>query len=146
VNFWTGEATAGGRRITVPSPIETLPLMVRAGSIVPFGPDLQYAMEKPADPIELRVYPGADGTFTLYEDEGDSYRYEKGAYATISFSWNDKAKTLAIGARNGEFSGMLKDRIFRVALVTPNQGIGGTPEINAAEIHYNGSAVTATLF
>ena len=95
-------------------PIETLPLFVRPGSIVPMGPFLQYSNEKPADPIELRIYAGANGTFTLYEDEGDTYRYEKGAYATIPFTWDDAAKTLTIGARKGEFPGMLKERTFNV--------------------------------
>ena len=78
-----------------------IPLFVRAGSIIPMGPDLQYASEKPADPIELRVYRGADGSFTLYEDEGDSYRYEKGAYATIPIQWKESSKTLTIGAVQG---------------------------------------------
>src|SRR2546429_383885 len=86
-----------------------LPLtIVCAGSIVPLGPDLQYAAEKPADPIELRIYPGADGSFTIYEDEGDTYNYEKGAFATIPIRWDNKSSTLTIGDRTGSFPGMLQ--------------------------------------
>src|SRR6185312_6962829 len=107
-NFWTGEPAKGGERIDAPAAETVIPLFIRAGSIIPFGPDLQYASEKPADPLELRIYPGADGTFSLYEDEGDSYRYEQGAFATIPIRWNDAAKTLTIGDRTGEFPGMLK--------------------------------------
>src|SRR6202040_4116407 len=102
-NFWTGTRTAGGVRADVASPEAEIPLFVRAGSIIPMGPDLQYSGEKPADPMELRVYQGADSSFTLYEDEGDSYRYEKGAYATIPIRWNNASKTLTIGDRAGEF-------------------------------------------
>ena len=145
VNFWTGEIQPGGQEIAASAPLETLPLFVRAGSIVPLGPDLQYATEKPADPIELRVYPGADGAFTLYEDEGDSYRYEKGAYATIPLTWNDKSRTLTIGARQGTFPGMLKERTFRAVLVSPSQGTGIDPAPKATEIPYKGTAISNTL-
>ncbi|HTL71664.1 MAG TPA: DUF5110 domain-containing protein, partial [bacterium] len=143
VNFWTGENLKGGRQVTVVAPVETLPLLVRAGSIVPLGPDLQYAMQKPADPIELRVYPGADGSFTLYEDEGDSYRYEKGVYATIPISWKDKTKTLTIGARTGQFPGMLTNRTFNVVWVSAGHGngVGLTPKPDAV-VNYNGSTVS----
>ena len=88
------------------TPLERLPLYVRAGSIVPLGPDQEWSTEKPADPIELRVYPGADGDFTIYEDENDTYNYEKGAYATTPLHWNDASHTLTIGDRKGEFPGM----------------------------------------
>ncbi|OIQ95015.1 alpha-xylosidase BoGH31A precursor [mine drainage metagenome] len=143
VNFWTGENLKGGRQVTVAAPVETLPLLVRAGSIVPLGPDLQYAMQKPADPIELRIYPGADGSFTLYEDEGDSYRYEKGVYATIPISWKDKTKTLTIGARTGQFPGMLTNRTFNVVWVSAGHGngVGLTPTPDAV-VNYNGSTVS----
>ena len=145
VNFWTGEKMSGGRTVKVAAPVETIPLFVRAGSIVPLGPDLQSAMEKPADPIELRVYPGADGVFTIYEDEGDSYRYEQGAYATIPISWNDKTQSLTIGARKGGFPGMLKSRTFRVVPVSVANGIGIPPVAMAREVHYEGDAVTVPL-
>jgi alpha-D-xyloside xylohydrolase len=141
VNFWTGETMAGGHQVTIPSPIVVLPLLVRSGSIIPLGPELQYATEKPADPIEVRIYPGADGTFTLYEDEGDSYRYESGAYSTIQFSWNDKAKILTVGARKGEFPNMLKERTFRVVLVAPNNRVA----TKVIKLHYKGEISTVTL-
>ena len=96
-----------------------MPLLVRAGSIVPMGPLVQYATEKPADPIELRVYPGADGRFTLYEDENDGYAYEKGVHATIGLTWDDAKRQLVLEERQGEFPGMLKSRTFHVVLVRP---------------------------
>ncbi len=104
-DFWTGEKINGGREVKAPAPIDEMPLYVRAGSIVPIGPDIQYATEKPADPIELRIYPGADGVFTIYEDENDNYNYEKGIYATIPISWNNAKKTLTIGDRSARFRG-----------------------------------------
>ncbi len=124
IDFWTGESQEGGRTITAAAPIEKLPLLVRAGSIVPMGPLVQFAAEKPADPIELRVYTGADGRFTLYEDENDGYAYEKGVSATIGIGWNDAKRELALEERKGEFPGMLKSRTFRVVLVRPGHGVG----------------------
>jgi alpha-D-xyloside xylohydrolase len=88
-DFWTGSSVTGGKMVDAAAPLDRIPLYVRAGSIVPMGPDVEYTTEKPADPIELRVYTGADGDFTLYEDENDNYNYEKGAYATIPIHWND---------------------------------------------------------
>ena len=145
VNFWTGESHPGGKTLTVPAPITTIPLFVKAGSIVPLGPDLQYTSEKPADPIEIRVYPGSDGSFTLYEDEGDSYRYEKGVCSTIPFTWDNAKKTLSIGARRGEFPGMLRKRTFRVVLVAPGKGTGIDPSPTAHEITYEGTPINVTL-
>src|ERR1035441_5090989 len=104
-DFWTGASLKGGQTIISVSPIETMPLYVRAGSIVPMGPELQYSSEKPADPIELRIYRGADGTFTLYQDDGESYGYEKGEHATITLAWKDESQTLIIGSRTGSFPG-----------------------------------------
>jgi len=124
VNFWTGAASEAGKKLEAAAPVETLPLFIRPGSIVPMGPFLQYSDEKKPDPIELRVYPGANGSFTLYEDENDSYRYEKGAYATIPLAWDDAAKTLTIGTRKGDFPGMLRDRTFSVVLVKEGHGEG----------------------
>jgi alpha-D-xyloside xylohydrolase len=138
-NFWTGGSVAGGKRLDIASPEEQIPLFVRAGGIIPLGPDLQYATEKPADPIELRVYRGGDGSFSLYEDEGDSYRYEKGAYATIPVQWNEASKILTICDRAGEFPGMLKERTFHIVWVRPGKGIGPGPEISPdAEVTYVG--------
>ncbi len=142
VDFWTGEIFPGGKTVTANAPINILPLFVRAGSIVPLGPVVQYAMETPADPIELRIYRGADGKFTLYEDEGDNYDYEKGKYATIPFQWNEARQTLAIGKRSGNFAGMLKERAFHVVFVSPGHGTGMAAESHAdAVIHYSGKAV-----
>lgn len=124
VDFWTGKPLTGGRTVSADAPLDTVPLFIRAGSIIPMGPFVQYSNEKPADPIELRIYPGADGRFTLYEDEGDTYNYEKGEFATIEFAWNDKTRTLTIGDRKGEFDGMLKSRTFKIVLVKPGQGVG----------------------
>jgi alpha-D-xyloside xylohydrolase len=123
-NFWTGATSPAGASVDTACPVETVPLYIRPGSILPMGPFLEYSHQKPADPIELRIYAGANGSFTLYEDEGDSYRYEKGVYATIPFAWDDASKTLTIGARKGEFPGMLKERTFNVVLVKEKHGDG----------------------
>jgi alpha-D-xyloside xylohydrolase len=142
-DFWTGKTTEGGRSVDAPVTLATIPLYVRAGSIVPMGPDVEYAAEKPADPIELRVYRGTDGAFTLYEDEGDSYRYEKGVHATIPIQWNQSSSTLSIGARQGEFPGMLRERTFRVVFVRDGHGAGIGAEHQAdQEVRYTGSLVT----
>ncbi len=124
VDFWTGKSTEGGRDITVPAPIDKIPLYVKAGSIVPMGPFIQYSDEKPADPIQLRIYTGADAEFELYEDENDSYNYEKGIYATIRISWNEEKQKLIIDQRKGDFPGMLKQRTFHIVWVSENHGTG----------------------
>jgi alpha-D-xyloside xylohydrolase len=124
IDFWTGQSLAGGQAITADAPIDKIPLLVRAGSIIPTGPFIQYASEKPADPIELRIYPGADGSFTLYEDENDNYDYEKGVYATIAFHWDDAKRQLTIDDRKGSFPGMLKERTFNVVIVGNDHGTG----------------------
>ncbi len=145
-NFWTGETSPSGARLETPAPVETLPLFVRPGSIVPMGPFLQYSSEKPEDPIELRVYAGANGSFTLYEDEGDSYRYEKGQFATIPLTWDNARKTLTIGSRKGSFPGMLTERTFNVVMVKAKHGDGvaltGTPD---KAVKYNGKEVKVKL-
>jgi alpha-D-xyloside xylohydrolase len=123
-DFWTGEKHAGGNAITTDAPIEIIPLFVKAGSIIPMGPFLQYTTEKPADPIELRIYPGADGKFTLYEDENDNYNYEKGIYSTIDFEWMDEGRKLIVSERKGEFPGMLKKRTLNIIIVSENHGNG----------------------
>jgi alpha-D-xyloside xylohydrolase len=143
VNFWNGEKLNGGQSVTASAPLDQIPLFVRAGSIVPLGPVVQFAGEKPADPLELRIYRGVDGALTLYEDEGDSYRYERGVHATIPISWDEKKQTLTVGKRVGRFPGMLEKRTIRVIFVSPNHGVGAAPEEKAdAEIQYTGKAVT----
>jgi alpha-D-xyloside xylohydrolase len=145
-DFWTGKSLQGGQTIEASAPINIMPLYVRAGSIVPMGPYLQYATEKPADPIELRIYPGANGEFTIYEDENDNYNYEKGAYATIRLSWNDTQKTLTIDDRKGEFPGMLKKRSFHIVLVKENHGNGiGTCSKPDKTVGYNGAKMEEKL-
>jgi alpha-D-xyloside xylohydrolase len=142
-DFWTGETSPAGQSVETAAPVETLPLFVRPGSIIPMGPFLQYSSEKPADPIELRVYRGADGQFTLYEDEGDTYDYEKGKYATIPISWNEAKQTLEIGKRTGSFTGMLKDRTINIVWVTKGHGAGvGITVMPDAVVHYTGKAIT----
>jgi alpha-D-xyloside xylohydrolase len=144
-DFWTGERLAGGQAIDSPAPLETMPLHVRAGSIVPFGPHLQYASEKPADPIELRVYRGADGRFELYEDEGEGYAYEKGVFALIPIEWSEARRTLTIGARRGAFPGMLERRRFHVVFVAKDHGTGlEPPERPDAAVVYVGQPVTVS--
>jgi len=146
IDFWTGRTYQGGKTITAPAPIETMPLYVRAGSIVPMGPFLQYASEKPADPIELRVYRGANGKFTLYEDEGDNYDYTKGVCATIPISWNDKAGVLTIGKRKGSFPGMLRKRTLRIVWVRPGKGTGLEISPSADRVvSYDGKAIVVRL-
>ena len=145
-DFWTGETSPAGQHVEAAAGVETLPLFVRPGSIIPMGPLVQYSNEKPADPIELRIYRGADGKLTLYEDEGDSYNYEKGKYATIPISWNDAKQTLEIGKHSGEFPGMLKERIFNVVRVSANHG-AGIPSTDKpdAVIHYKGKSVAVKV-
>jgi len=142
-DFWTGSAIAGGRTIAAGALLERLPLYIRAGSILPLGPDEQWSTEKPADPIELRVYRGADGDFTLYEDENDNYNYEKGAYATIPLHWDDAKQALTIGDRKGQFPGMLESRTFRIVFAGENHGIGVNPEGQPDKtVTYSGRQVT----
>src|SRR5579864_6720036 len=144
-DFWTGVAVEGGRTVNAMAPLEHLPLYVRAGSILPLGPDEEWSTEKSADPIELRIYPGADGDFTLYEDESDNYDYEKGVYATIPLHWDDAARTLTIGARKGQFPGMLESRTFRVVCVRENHGVGINPADEADKVvQYSGKQITVT--
>jgi alpha-D-xyloside xylohydrolase len=140
-DFWTGKLYPGGQKLEAASPIETMPLFVRAGSILPYGPSLEYASQK-ADPIELRVYRGADAAFTLYEDEGDNYNYEQGACATVPLQWNEAKQTLVIGKRQGSFPGMLKQRTFRIVWVSPGQGAGISSTATAdAVVSYDGTAL-----
>jgi alpha-D-xyloside xylohydrolase len=116
-DFWTGEKFNGGQTIKKEVPLDIIPLYVKAGSILPVGPKVQYATEKKWDDLEIRIYEGANGEFTLYEDENDNYNYENGAYSTITFSWNDKNKTLTIGDCKGSFPGMIASRRFSIVIV-----------------------------
>ena len=117
-NFWTGKRYAGGQTVTAQTALNRVPMFVRAGSILPLGPVMQHVGEKQWNNLELRLYPGADASFTLYEDEGDNYNYEKGIYSTIPISWTERTRTLTIGERKGTYPGMPEKRQFTI--VTPN--------------------------
>jgi alpha-D-xyloside xylohydrolase len=144
-NFWSGAPLEGAREVNAEAPLEKMPLYIRAGSIVPLGPDVEWSAEKPADPIELRVYRGADGEFTLYEDENDNYNYEKGVHATISFRWDDAKNVLTIGGRQGEFPGMLASRTFNVVFVNDNHGVGIEPsDAPDKAVRYSGEQIIVT--
>ncbi len=123
-DFWTGEKFNGGQTVKKEVPLDIIPLFVKAGTILPVGPKVQYATEKKWDNLEIRIYEGANGEFTLYEDENDNYNYEKGAYSTVQFSWNDKKKTLTIADRKGSFPGMINERRFNIVFVGKNKGTG----------------------
>ncbi|MFD2733090.1 TIM-barrel domain-containing protein [Pedobacter alpinus] len=116
-DFWTGKKIAGGENTVKETPLDILPLYVKEGAIIPFGPSVQYATEKKWDNLEIRVYPGQNGEFVLYEDENDNYNYEKGVFTTIRFTWNDEQKALTISERKGAFLGMLAERKFNIVLV-----------------------------
>ena len=134
-DFWTGKRYQGGQTVTQETQLNRVPMFVRAGSIVPMGPVMQYVGEKKWDNLELRVYPGADATFTLYEDEGDNYNYEKGIYATIPISWSERTHTLTIGERKGNYPGMLEQRSFNII----------TPDGNTQRVEYSGKEVKIKL-
>lgn len=119
-NFWTNEAIEGGQKLVISTTLNRIPLFVRAGSIVPCGPDVQYTGEKKWDNLTLYVYPGENGNFTLYEDEGDNYNYENGAYTEIPMNWDNASRILTIGARKGEYNGMLQKRQFIVKAIDGN--------------------------
>jgi alpha-D-xyloside xylohydrolase len=142
-DFWTGARHEGGRRIDAPAPFESLPLYVKAGSILPMGPELQHTGEKPADPLTLWVYTGADAAFDLYEDDGVSYGYEKGAFATIPMRWDEAKATLTVGPRSGSFPGMVEKREIRVVFVSKAAPVGHseTPT-GARSVTYDGKPVS----
>lgn len=127
-DFWTGQTIQGGTYIQAAAPLNRIPLYVRAGSILPLGPEEQYAGEKVDGPIELRIYPGANGSFNLYQDEGDTYNYEKGQHAVIPITWSDADHTLTFGPRIGSYPGMPQEMTFHIVRARPGHGIGGRVE------------------
>lgn len=145
-DFWTGEKSSGGNKVTKQTPLDIIPLYVKAGSVIPIGPTVQYSTEKKWDNLEIRIYPGANGKFVLYEDENDNYNYEKGLYSTITFNWDDAKRTLTISDRNGSFPGMLNERKFNIVLVTANKG-GGENGVGQPDkaISYIGKKLTIKL-
>ena len=134
-DFWTGRLYKGGQNVVLTTTLDKVPMFVRAGSILPLGPEMQYVGEKAWDNLEIRIYPGADGEFTLYEDEGDGYNYEQGYYSNIIFTWTDRTRTLHISARQGGYKGMLLDRKFTLVL----------PDGTTRTIDYNGNQVELKL-
>ena len=145
-DFWTGEALNGGQLVTKEVPIDIIPLYVRAGSIVPFGPKVQYSTEKKWNNLEIRIYPGADGEFVLYEDENDNYNYEKGAYSIIKFTWDDAKRTLNIADREGTFPGMLKSRKFNIVVVDKENGTGSAQSTKFTKsVSYGGKKKSVKL-
>ena len=144
-DFWTNKKLDGGQEITQQTTIDNIPLYIKAGSILPFGPKVQYATEKKWDNLEIRIYEGANGTFTLYEDENDNYNYEKGAYSTITFNWNNAKKTLTIGNRKGSFAGMLNVRRFSIVLAEKGKAAGMKSEKFDKEVTYNGKKIVIKL-
>jgi alpha-D-xyloside xylohydrolase len=137
-DFWTNQKYDGGQEVTLATTIDEIPLFIKAGSIVPFGPKVQFATEKKWDDLEIRVYPGANAEFTLYEDENDNYNYEKGVYSTISFTWNDTKKSLTVNERKGSFPEMLTERKFKVVIVSDSQKF-------VKEVIYKGTKVSVKL-
>ncbi len=145
-DFWTGRVVEGGRNIFRTTPQDLMPLYIPAGSILPFGPEVQYSGEKPWDDIEIRVYAGANGTFSLYEDELDGYGYQQGACTEIPFTWDEATQTLTIGQRQGQFPGMLQQRTFRIVRVSSVKGFGDQPSATVDRIvSYDGSPISVTL-
>jgi alpha-D-xyloside xylohydrolase len=145
-DFWTGKAVAPGTRVDAPAPYDAIPVYVKAGSIVPFGPELQYTGEKPADPLTLYVYAGANGAFTLYEDQGSTFDYEKGAFSRIPIQWAEASGTLTVGKRQGGFPEMPKERTIHVVLCSKDNPTGFRFEAPPAKsAHYVGEAVVLKL-
>jgi alpha-D-xyloside xylohydrolase len=142
-DLYKGDFFDGGKTINASASYERMPVFVKAGSILPFGPDLQYTSEKPADVITLYVYDGADGSFNLYEDEGTNYNYEKGAFTTIPISYNNATKTLTIGDRKGSFDGMLKQRKFNIVWISRENKTGIDNQRSIHEtVNYSGSSIS----
>ena len=134
-DFWTNKTYKGGQQVTLQTQLNRVPMFVRAGSILPLGPEMQYVGQQPWDNLELRVYPGADARFVLYEDEGDSYNYEHGAYTTITITWDDSRRQLTIGERQGAFKGMLTQRRFTIVMPDGRQQV----------VDYDGHTKAVTL-
>lgn len=141
-DLYTGKWYAGGQKIVADASYERMPVFVKAGSIIPFGPKLQYSSEKPADTITLNIYTGADASFSLYEDEGTNYNYEKGAYAVIPIKYIEGTKAITIEERKGSFTGMLQKRVFRVNFLTRHEAKRFDPDMKSnKEVLYEGKRV-----
>lgn len=144
-DFWTNLQYEGGQDIMRAYDINTIPVYIKAGTVMPFGPEVQYSGEKSWDNLEIRVYPGTDGKFTLYEDQGDGYDYEKGVFSEITFSWSDADHKLTIGKRKGAYKGMLQKRRFKIVLVGADSGSGHLPMKAQTTIEYDGNEKSVSL-
>lgn len=144
-DFWTGERLKGRQQIEKAAPIDIIPLYVKAGTILPWGPKVQYAEEKKWDDLSLFIYPGADGEFVLYEDENNNYNYEKGICSTIQIRWNDDSQTLSFSARQGEFPGMLEERNFKIVLLEDGKSVYTSINRPDKEIRYKGEAINVKM-
>lgn len=146
IDFWTNEMIEGGREISRECPISIMPLYIKAGSILPLGPKVQYTSEKKWNDLDICIYPGANGEFTLYEDEFDNYDYEKGAFTSIRFTWDDANRTLTISDRNGSYPGMLKNRRFNLTVMKPGKQNAETVMIKAdKKVSYSGKKMSFKL-
>ena len=144
-DFWTNQRFHGGQTVTRDTPLDILPLYVRAGSIVPMGPYLQYATQSPGAPYEIRIYPGADARFTVYEDDNETYAYEKGQRATYDLVWNDRARTLTVGARKGSFPNMIRQRRLNFVVMGAASGAGAAPIAAGKSVLYAGKPATVSF-
>ncbi len=143
-DFYTGARARGGQSITAGAPVTRIPLFVRAGSLLPVGPVTQYVDEKPDAPLTINVYTGADGAFSLYEDDGVSMQYTHGASTRIPFTWNDRTGVLTIGDRTGGYAGMVASRTFRVRFITPGTSSSADFDDFDKAVAYDGHAVTVS--
>jgi len=142
-DFWSGASVKGGQDVDAEAPLDRIPLFVRAGSIIPLGPEIEYADQKPSGPIELRIFRGGDAKFDLYEDEGDTYNYEKGAHALIPLRWSEADKILVIGDRDGQYPGMREQLSLNIVWVSPGHGVGETVEARPDRVvNYTGKAIS----
>ena len=144
-DFWTGQHSSGQKLIEVPVSDEHIPLFVKAGSILPLGKAVQHTGESLDAPWEIRIYPGADAHYTVYEDEGSNYNYEQGKYSTYDLSWDDKKQVLTISDRKGSFEGMVAKRILNIVKVDTGRGVGLDAGKVNRKINYSGKAMQVQL-
>lgn len=143
-DFWTGKRFSGGQTIKTAAPRHRIPVFIKAGSIVPMGKFLQYTSEKPIDTLEIRIYAGADGQFTLYNDEGNNYNYEKGKYTLVPLKWNEERQMLTIDVQQGSYAGALKKRVFNIVWVNESNGKGIEISSIAKSVIYSGEKITVS--
>jgi len=144
-DFWTGQRYAGGQTICADAALDAMPLYVRSGSIVPMGPDITYADERPNAPLELHIYPGQDGSFTLYDDEGDNYNYEQGQFALLRLSWDDTVRRFTLHERQGSYPGMPDSREFRIFMENDTNTIPLSDGSSTRSVLYEGREISIDL-